>query len=137
VNDVFGKLIDPYASYDESSRVWFDDNLVTDMVGLSGSEDDPIGEVNTFWDSNNNFGLGSHKDMSIGNYVSAAWSAQSTYPMQSFYLVYEIKEGSGSDASPDSPDAGSVKQNEQTRTTSSRLFPTPFDILFGFISRIR
>ena len=92
VNDVFGRLVDPNHPCDAGLKDWLNGNLFTSSVFTNGAKDDPIGQVNSLFNSANGFGVGRHEDRSTGELAHDAWGEQDTDPNDSYRLHYLIEE---------------------------------------------
>jgi Abnormal spindle-like microcephaly-assoc'd, ASPM-SPD-2-Hydin len=91
---VFGHLIDPDHPHDADLIQLINDTLLTPSVFANGSEDDPIGEVNTIYAAPT-YGTDQpeHLDASKGDVSqSSVWGQQSTDPNDSYALKYSIVE---------------------------------------------
>jgi hypothetical protein len=93
-NTIFGHLIDPDHPHDADLIHQINDTLFSPGVFANGSEDDPIGEVNTIY-AGPAYGTDQpeHLDASEGNIrQSSVWGQQDTDPNGSYALRYSIIE---------------------------------------------
>lgn len=92
VDRSFGHLVDPNSPCGPALEQRLDEEVFNAKVFLSGSRDDPIGDVQATYGPAPDFGLGTHEKTSAGPVTEDVWSQQTTDPTGSFRLRYRIDE---------------------------------------------